>query len=499
MALFPLRFPPGVLANGTKYQAKGRWYSAQLVRFSQGAIRPVGGWQAVPVTGTAAGAPRSLLAWRRTGDSGPMLAVGTNSHIYSFTSGTLTDRTPADLSAGGADTVFGLGGFGAGAFGAGPFGTGDRSQTTEVEAAIWHLDTFGDKLMGVLAPSDGRLFSWDGITDTLELVSGAPTSNRGVVVTPERFVFVLGAAGDPRKVQWSSQESLTEWTASETTTAGDFILPGSGRIVRGIRGRGETLIWTNEALFACQYVGGTLVYSFGQLGSGCGLVAPQAAVVMDGKAAWMGQNCFYVYDGYVRPAPSAVSDYVFSNFNSAMRVKCWAETRADYSEAWFHFPSGSATEPDRYVIWNYLEDHWTMGECARTAGIDRGAFDYPICVTSDGVLWEHEHGSDHTGEVLPYLESGPLEIGDGERVMMVRQLVPDEATRAGQGLGSLHAHLYSAIYPTATETQNGPYTLANPTPVRITSRQVRLRLDETVPGDWRIGVLRIDAVPRGLR
>ena len=44
MALVELRLPAGVARNGTEYQNKGRWIDAQLVRWFEGTMRPVGGW-----------------------------------------------------------------------------------------------------------------------------------------------------------------------------------------------------------------------------------------------------------------------------------------------------------------------------------------------------------------------------------------------------------------------------------------------------------------------
>ena len=38
-----LRLPPGLWRNGTRYQSKNRWYGANLVRFLNGTILPVGG------------------------------------------------------------------------------------------------------------------------------------------------------------------------------------------------------------------------------------------------------------------------------------------------------------------------------------------------------------------------------------------------------------------------------------------------------------------------
>ena len=45
MALLPIKIPAGFFRNATQYQAKNRWYDGNLVRFSEGRLRPIGGWQ----------------------------------------------------------------------------------------------------------------------------------------------------------------------------------------------------------------------------------------------------------------------------------------------------------------------------------------------------------------------------------------------------------------------------------------------------------------------
>ena len=45
MPLLPIKLPPGFFRNATQYQAKNRWFDGNLVRFSEGRLRPIGGWQ----------------------------------------------------------------------------------------------------------------------------------------------------------------------------------------------------------------------------------------------------------------------------------------------------------------------------------------------------------------------------------------------------------------------------------------------------------------------
>lgn len=164
--IFPLKLAPGVYRNGTRLQAQGRWYDANGVRWFEGAMRPIGGWQAIQRTSPTpagpfelTGVPRALVAWSdRNGI--PRLAVGTNEKAYAFSQGILVEINPTDLVAGGEDTDSGVGAYGAGAYGAFAYGVGDPAQAVVTDAGTWQMDTFGDFLVGVLS-SDGRLFYWN--------------------------------------------------------------------------------------------------------------------------------------------------------------------------------------------------------------------------------------------------------------------------------------------------------------------------------------------------
>lgn len=497
MPFLPINLPPGIYRPGTKYQARGRYYDANLVRWHENAMQAIGGWVALEKTTPAVAQVNigarcaGMLAWRAN-DGTAHLVMGTPGTLYHFSGGVLTNITPSGFTAGQADASTARALYGAGAYGAGVYGTGDSAQEALIEAQNWAMDSFGEDLVAC-AHSDGKLYYWDkSVGGVATTISSAPTGCVGVVVTPERFIVALGAGGDRRKVQWSDQESTTSWTPSETNQAGDFPLTGVGQILAGRRSRNETLIWTDADLFAMRYVGGTLVYSIQQVGSACAAISRRAMAVVDTKAAWMGARSFFTYDGYVSPLPSDVGDYVFSDLNRTQVSKIWADVRSEFGEVTWNYPSAGSTECDRYVTYNYAAGHWLIGTLGRTAGVDRGVFPVPILCDSSGNAWKHESGNSHGG-LTPFAESGPVEIGSGDQVMHVTGLIPDEKT-----LGGVQLSLIAAMHPTATETTYGPYSMANPTSVRITARQVRLKVTQASAG-WRMGTPRLEVTPGGRR
>ena len=63
----------------------------------------------------------------------------------------------------------------------------------------------------------------------------------------------------------------------------------------------------------------------------------------------------------------------------------------------------------------------------------------------------------------------------------------------------MRAVFKTRFYPNDVERSYGPYSMSSPTSVRFTGRQVRMRIEAVRLSDWRVGVMRIDAVPGGRR
>lgn len=114
-------------------------------------------------------------------------------------------------------------------------------------------------------------------------------------------------------------------------------------------------------------------------------------------------------------------------------------------------------------------------------------------ISTDGYIFEHEVGYAYDG-ASPFVESGPFEIGNGENIMSVKQVIPDEQT-----LGEVVISFKARMYPTSTETTYGPYPAAQPTDVRFAGRQVKIRYTGAVLEDWRVGINRVEVVPMGKR
>lgn len=483
MARFPLSLPPGIFRDGTVYQSKGRYAEAQLVRWYGAALGPIGGWRRRG-SGAVSGKARAALAWTAN-DGKTWLAIGTHSKLFVMDRGNVVhDITPDGFSAGQADAT-GAGGYGGATYGTGDYGSPRPDTTLIAHATEWTLDSWGEYLLGV-SPDDGRLVQWELDTGT----AAAPVANapacKAVVTTAERFVFALGS-DDPRTVSWCDQEDNTSWSPSSTNQAGSFPLQTAGQLMCGCRVKGATLLFTDLDVHLAQYIGGTLVYGFQQAGDACGVISRQAVASFEQQAAWMSPNGFFLWNGGgVVPLPCTVMDFIRQDINLLQMSKVVASVNSAHFEIEWRYCSASSTEIDRCVIWQYKDNYWSVGRAARTCGVDRGAFQYPILVDADGAIWEHEVGWDYGGET-PWARTGPIELGNGDQVMHVLGLVPDDAT-----VGDVAASFVVRRNPDDEGTAFGPYALNAKTDLRFSGALVEMTISGARDKAWRLGVSRLE-------
>lgn len=330
-----------------------------------------------------------------------------------------------------------------------------------------------------------------------------PIDNRGVIVTEERHVVLFGAGGNPRRVAWSDQEDYVNWEfANPLSQAGYFDLDTHSKILMAVAVRDGTLILTENEAWLMRYIGLPYIYSFDRVGEECGIIAPMAFANFAGRCVWMGREGFWMYDGgFVRQIPCDVGSYVFDNIDAtAGRVYTNGANNGIFPEVWFWYPSDGSSVPDRYVIYNYSENWWSVGQLTRTAAANNGVTIYPLATDENNEIYYQENGWTAAGVPITtqrYAETGSLDVSRGAVTSMVRQAITD----SGYGYDSTALTFYSTYTPDGSETTFGPYSPRSDgyTDVRFSGRDYRMKVESTEDAEWSIGNIRLDLVPRGGR
>jgi len=398
-------------------------------------------------------------------------------------------------------------GYGTSTWGDSTWGTARTTSSVTLTPRIWSLDTFGEDLIATY--EQGLLYTWDasggsGVRATV--ITNAPASNSRILIsTPDRHLIAFGSHNgtefDPLLVKWASQESTTDWTASSINTAGSMRISGGSKIVGAQRGQGQVLVWTDTDLHSMQFTGPPYTFGFQQIATECGAAGPNAMVVSNSVAYWIGQHNFYMYDGSVKPLPSTVRTYVFNDINKTQRSKMVAGLNQAFHEVWWFYPSESSTENNKYVMYNYAEGVWSLGAMGRSAWVDRGTFRLPIGVSDTGVVYDHEKGNTEDGTAMvSYIESAEFDLGEGDELFSLHKIIPD----ISQDAGSVDISFDAKLYPNDAAKAYGPFTVTPTTEkinTRLRARQISIKFtsDALLDEKWRLGTSRIDIKPAGRR
>jgi hypothetical protein len=438
----------------------------------------------------------------------------------------------------GLDVYVPSSGWGVGTWGAGTFGS--TSAITAVgQLRLWTHDNFGENL--IINPRGGGIYRWvenNGLSvRALELsgVSGAnlvPTVGLQVITSEtDRHLIVLGAdpiSGssrtgviDPMLVAFSDTENELEFEPLTTNSAGSVRLSSGSLIVGGLKSRQETLIWTDTSLYSMTFIGPPLTFALNLINEGAGLIGPKAAANAPNGVYFMSKNAFYFYNGSVQKLPCSVQDYVFDDLNLGQAFKCHTVVNAEFSEVWFFYPSleDDTEEISRYAIFNYEEQTWSIGKLVRYAWLDAGIEDKPRAtgsVSGSQYIYLHETGYNDDTDSMDgvFIESGDIDLGDGDSFQFIKKIVPDVQFDTSRGISNtpaINAVIKRRNYPgesltTDSTTQITPTTTFGG--VRTRTRQMAIRFesddDNSVDANkkdykWRVGNTRLDIQASGRR
>jgi len=426
-------------------------------------------------------------------------------------------------------------GWGAGTWGAGTWGSVSAISASS-QLRNWSHGNFGEDL--VLNPRGGGVFYWDqsgGATTRAVAVSDlsgailAPTIALQVLVSDiDRHVVCLGAdpindsnvrtsSSDPMFICWSDQENVTDWEPIATNTAGSLRLSSGSEIIGGLSSREEILIWTDTSMYSMSYIGPPFTFGVNLINQGVGLIGPKAAVNTPDGVYWMDRKGFYKYSGSVQLVPCSVHYYVFSDFNQGQYFQTFGFVNKQFNEVgWFYCSSGETTI-DRYVVYNYAENTWTIGQLSRSAWMDEGIFESPIATytTSNvGYLYDQETGNDADGSPMDnvYIQSSDFDMHpDGDYYTFIRKVIPDvKFTGNGGSDQTINFVLKSRNFPGDSLTTDTTQTVTSTTQrldTRIRARQLAFRIESDDDNSseirlgvgWRLGDTRMDVKPDGRR
>jgi hypothetical protein len=420
-------------------------------------------------------------------------------------------------------------GWGTDTWSAGKWNEPSTSSDVTVFARSWSLDNFGEDLIATVLNGSTFIKDISGSIDArATALSNAPTASRfSLVSTDTRHLMIFGtettigtpASQDDLLFRFSDREDATDYTPVATNEAGSLRISDGSRIVGAVKSSGQILVWTDTSLHGIQFVGTPFTFGLRQLGANCGLISQHAAVEINGRAYWMSDNSFYMYDGVVKKMPCSVQDYVFDDLSYTNKADIACGINTAFNEIIWYYPSANATQIDRAVAYNYLENTWYTLNLGRTTWLGAYVYENPIATEYDAsvtanvstilgltagasYIYEHESGNNQADgtAISAFLTTGSVEIADGDELMSVSRLVPDFDNLTNNMTATLTLEQYpqSAANVTTTGTITSTTEKID---VRGRGRAVKIKYETNTVDDtaWRLGSTKLQLRPDGRR
>jgi hypothetical protein len=442
-------------------------------------------------------------------------------------------------------------GWGTGGWGVEPWSL-SSAQPVYLPQRDWYFDNFNNDLVanirantaGSGAAIGGPIYYWERGTNVnpgtalatpavlLSSLAGAdsvPEENGQILVSQnDKHLLSFGCtpyyvspdpqpAFDPLLIRWASQDEPQYWNPLGVTpnglpsSAGFLRVSRGSRIIRAIPTRQEVVVFTDTHVYSLQFLGTTEIFGLQELSDSISIMSPRAPTSVNNVVFWMGTDKFYMYDGRVQVLPCTIREYIFKDINLSQSDQVISGTNESYNEVWWFYCSSTSNAINRYAVFNYLENIWYYGSLDRTAWLDKASAGRPLAAaynsdTGLSHLYEHEIGVDDDGAPMEcFIQSSDFDIGDGEKFMLTRRMIPDinfvssTATNPEIDLTVRPRNWPGSNFtndPSDTQrviqTSISQYT--NQIFIRARARQMAIKVASDDLGVfWQLGALRLDA------
>lgn len=437
-----------------------------------------------------------------------------------------TSTTSGSINGGNARYVysFGVGAFDSGAgYGEGTYGQygygGSNVPTalgTGIPATDWTLDNWGQVL--VACPVNGTIYqpiyTWDPSSggSIANVIPEAPTVNDGIFVAmPQRQIVAWGSTftgiQDPLLIRWCDVNNYNDWIAKVVNQAGSYRIPKGSKIVACIQGPQQGLVWTDLGVWAMQYIGQPYVYSFNELGTGCGLIGRKAAASLNGVVYWMGPSQFFELGGNgVSPVACPIWDVIFQDLDTSNANKIRVAVNSRFGEITWYYPTlSSGGEVNAYAKYNTYLKCWDFGNLGRSAWIDQSVLGPPIGADpTNRYIYQHETSTDADGQPMnSSFQTGYFALAEADLKNFIDQVWPDMkfGYYGGAQNATVNLTFYVTDYPGDTPVAYGPFSITKNTQFvtpRFRGRLVSIGISSNDIGSfWRLGNIRYRFQPDG--
>ena len=357
------------------------WKTGANVVFRDGSVGKQVGW-ASALTAPSSSPVRGIGQILET--AGPRVYWGTPTKLYDWDLTTVTTHSPTY--------------------------TGPTDETLLAPAAKWGFVPWGQWMLATNGKDKVQINKGAGFVD----LAGVTFTKARILVRMRAHVIAMNTSNSPQNIEWCSADDVEDWTPVSTNSAGDYFIRDMESGIRAAAALGDRYaIFGTNSMALLSYIGAPFYFSVVPGLTGIGAVGQDAVVSIGRKIYGLSSNGFFVTDGvqYQYIDDPDVREYFTSHVNSEQLSKISATHDVRNGMVKWYYPSGTSTEPNTGIGYDYLRDRWSFFDYGRTAVAEKNVLAYAIEGASDGKVFLLGASYNADGGVLtPWLRTKALDF-----------------------------------------------------------------------------------------
>jgi hypothetical protein len=238
--------------------------------------------------------------------------------------------------------------------------------------SYWDFARFGEVVIAFNGDDAPQAWTLDSSTDFAALAGSPPAFRHAAVIG--NFLVTGFTTAAQNKVQWSSFNDPTSWTAGVNQSDSE-VLPEGG-VITGITGGQYGLIFQESRITRLDYRGGNVVFSFRRIEDNRGAVQGKNVIQVGNLVYYLSEDGFYVTNGTQSTPIGAnkVDRFFYNDLKFPFRERVRASYDHENKLVMWSYPSAtgtnSSTQNDKIIIYHLASQRWSLVELDHEVIID---------------------------------------------------------------------------------------------------------------------------------
>ena len=239
----------------------------------------------------------------------------------------------------------------------------------------WQFAKFGERVIGVCGVATNIQNYVMGTSSVFsDLSADAPRARH---ISQIKDFIMVGNAWDAvdgnvaNRVWWSAINDPTDWptigstdAASKQSVRQDLPSGGWVQAITGAVGGTDGVVFMDNAVYRIVYSGPPLVFEFYEVERARGTIAPRSVVNIGDSCFYLSRDGFFQFNGQdsIPIGDQKVDKTFFSRYTDDFPHLVWGASDPVNKVVMWIYPSGSTTNAQRALIYNWSLNEWSEAE-----------------------------------------------------------------------------------------------------------------------------------------